>query len=82
MGEMKQALEKNPTVLLEEKTDDICVACPHNKEGLCEAFEKVSRYDAGVLEKCGLNTGLQKKSKVREQKEPFRTDAHILPVFE
>ena len=59
MGEMKLALEKNPKVILEEKTDDICVACPHNKEGLCEAFEKVSRYDAGVLKKCGLNTGLE-----------------------
>ncbi|MFR7899312.1 MAG: DUF1284 domain-containing protein [Ruminococcus sp.] len=34
--------------------DEICSACPNNCEGVCEAAEKVKRYDNEVLVECGL----------------------------
>ena len=39
------------------KTDEICSACPNNSQGICEAAEKVKRYDNAVLAECGLKEG-------------------------
>ena len=60
MAEVKKSLsdEKTPvSLILVGETDEICSACPHNKEGRCESAEKVNRYDNGVLQYTGLQTG-------------------------
>lgn len=48
---------KGADVCLTVKTDEICSACPNNCEGVCEAAEKVKRYDNEVLVECGLKEG-------------------------
>lgn len=60
MAQVKEELlQNNGEVLLElvTQTDDICGACPHNRNGKCETCEKVNVYDAGVLAYCGLESG-------------------------
>lgn len=60
MAEVKEALtaQNGATLItLVGETDEICSACPHNKEGVCEAAEKVDAYDNGVLQYGGLQTG-------------------------
>lgn len=60
MAEVKEGLlgENSKTTLqLVGETDEICSACPHNKNGRCEAAEKVDRYDNGVLQYTGLKIG-------------------------
>ena len=65
MAKMKEILtEQNPMITLVRETDDICCACPHNKEGVCDAAQKVYDYDTGVLESCGLE---------ENEKQPFLT---------
>ena len=65
MAKMKEILtEQNPMITLVRETDDICCACPHNKEGVCDAAQKVYEYDTGVLENCGLK---------ENEKQPFLT---------
>ncbi|MDO4648244.1 MAG: DUF1284 domain-containing protein [Eubacteriales bacterium] len=50
MGNMLDALLKNPKVQLTVQTDVICKACPNRVGKDCEAGEKVERYDRKVLE--------------------------------
>ncbi len=38
--------------------DEICAACPHNINGICEHNERALRYDRGVLALCGLGEGV------------------------
>ena len=60
MAEIKEALTAQngaALITLVGETDEICSACPHNKEGVCEAAEKVDAYDNGVLQYSGLQTG-------------------------
>lgn len=65
MAKMKEILtEQNPMITLVRETDDICCACPHNKEGVCDAAQKVYDYDTGVLKSCGLE---------ENEKQPFLT---------
>lgn len=54
MEKMKNILAHNPKVRIVNRTDDICVCCPHNGGKTCEEAEKTDRYDAGVLEGCGF----------------------------
>ena len=37
--------------------DDLCAACPHNADGVCDAEEKTARYDKTVAELIGLKPG-------------------------
>ena len=55
----EELLQNNGEALLElvTQTDDICSACPHNRNGNCETYGKVNAYDAGVLAYCGLESG-------------------------
>ena len=57
MWAMKQLLEENPPVMLLAGTDDICAACPNNRDGVCTDQEKVIQYDRQVLHRCGLTPG-------------------------
>ena len=57
MQEMLELFTKGADVCLTVNTDEICSACPNNCEGVCEAAEKVKRYDNEVLEECGLKEG-------------------------
>ena len=60
MAQVKEELlQNNGEVWLElvTQTDDICGACPHNRNGKCETCEKVNVYDAGVLAYCGVESG-------------------------
>ena len=51
------AFYKRGRCLSHSKTDEICSACPNNSQGICEAAEKVKRYDNAVLAECGLKEG-------------------------
>ena len=57
MQEMLELFGKGADVCLTVKTDEICSACPNNCEGICEAAEKVKRYDNAVLTECSLQEG-------------------------
>ena len=55
--------KSNPDLLIEviEECDEVCLACPHNKEDVClrekDSQKKVSDMDRQVLEKLGLKKG-------------------------
>ena len=57
MQEMLDLFTEGADVRLVMQTDEICSACPNNCEGICEAAEKVKRYDTAVLDECGLKEG-------------------------
>lgn len=44
----------DPAVRLSADTDIVCGKCPHNRNGRCDTYEKVLRYDHAVLELLGL----------------------------
>ncbi len=56
-SEILARLNQNATVDLTEGMDDICAACPHNQQGICESQDKVLRYDTAVLDELGLTPG-------------------------
>ena len=58
MSEMIHKLESNPIICITVQTDAICLKCPNNKQGICEAASKVAEYDRQVLEQCGLAEGM------------------------
>ena len=49
--------QENPLVTLTVGEDCICKSCPHNLSHICDAAEKVSRYDNAVLTLCELSEG-------------------------
>ena len=57
MKDVLDELQKGMNVRLHVGIDEICSACPNNCEGVCEAAEKVKRYDNEVLVECGLKEG-------------------------
>lgn len=57
MQEMLEIFTKGADVCLTVNTDEICSACPNNCEGLCDAAEKVKRYDNAVLSQCEIKEG-------------------------
>ena len=57
MAEMLEIFEKGAEIILKVQTDEICSACPNNREKLCEDFEKVEKYDRAVLSLCGFEEG-------------------------
>ena len=57
MWKMKRLLEKNPIIELGMRADDVCKACPNNKEGICTSDNKAAEYDRQVLSHLGLHEG-------------------------
>ena len=68
MEQMLHILEQDVPIRLVVKLDEICSACPNHQivqdsenpekqTEICEAEEKVFRYDHGVLDACGLSDG-------------------------
>jgi hypothetical protein len=51
------ALDQNPEIIIVAYEDMICIACPNNKDGICNCIEKVDRYDKSVLRLCNVNNG-------------------------
>jgi hypothetical protein len=47
-------LNSNPNVTITFDEDIVCVACPNNKNGICDCIEKVNRYDETVLRLCNI----------------------------
>jgi len=44
----------NPEIRLVLHTDQICSACPHNQNQICDSNQKVLCYDKNILHLCGL----------------------------
>lgn len=44
----------DPEIRLVLHTDEICQACPHNQNHICESNQKVLDYDRQILTLCGL----------------------------
>lgn len=59
MKEVLDELQKGMDVQLYVGTDEICSACPNNREGQCTDLTLVEKYDNAVLEACGLADGEQ-----------------------
>ena len=66
MEKMLHILEQDVPIRLVVSLDEICSACPNHQvtveasgeeKEICEAQEKVYRYDHGVLDACGLAEG-------------------------
>ena len=59
MGRVIRALSERPetSVRLTRSADAVCAHCPNNLGGICKSTEKVARYDAAVLDACGLKDG-------------------------
>ena len=57
MSQIVEMLKEDPKIELVEGCDELCGACPHDLDGVCESADKVSRYDRGVMEACGLAPG-------------------------
>ena len=49
--------QDDPYITLTGGTDCICASCPHSLSHVCDAAEKVQRYDSAVLMFCGLSVG-------------------------
>lgn len=58
MRMMIEKLESNPTVCITAQMDAVCVKCPNNMQGICEAAGKAEAYDKLVLSSCGLSDGM------------------------
>lgn len=59
MAEMLEIFLKGQKIRLHVDTDEICSACPNNREGQCTDLTLVEKYDNAVLEACGLADGEQ-----------------------
>lgn len=44
-------------VTVTQGCDDLCKACPYNRQGACTSLEKVDFMDGAVLDTCGLSYG-------------------------
>ncbi len=59
MGRVIRTLCERPEmpVRLTCSADAVCEHCPNNDGGTCKSADKVKRYDAAVLDACGLSEG-------------------------
>lgn len=57
MTAIQAALTPEAPVELAGGADRVCAFCPNRRGELCEAQEKVARYDRAVLDRCGLAAG-------------------------
>ena len=75
MTEMLRLFRRDdPYITLTGGTDCICASCPHSLSHVCDAAEKVQRYDSAVLMLCGLSVG----SVLRWSEFTDRVSRHIL----
>jgi len=62
MAEMKAFLEnEDPEISVVNHADIVCKDCPNLVERNCLSYEKVNRYDEGVLSACELPSGQRLK---------------------
>ena len=59
MAEMLKIFLEGKKIRLHVDTDEICSACPNNREGQCTDLTLVEKYDNAVLAACGLADGEQ-----------------------
>ena len=59
MKDVLDELQKGMNVRLHVGIDEICSACPNNREGRCTDVALVEKYDNAVLEACALADGEQ-----------------------
>ncbi len=59
MSNVLQLLEENRPLVLTLSADEICRACPNRRGISCSHWEKVSRYDRGVLQVLGREEGAE-----------------------
>ena len=59
MKEMLELFLKDVPVKLTVKTDEICAACPNNRNGECLDRQKVEKYDRAVLAACNFSEGME-----------------------
>lgn len=57
MSSIINMLNAGASVELTDCTDSVCMFCPNNLNGTCKSDDRVSRFDCGVIEICGLNYG-------------------------
>ena len=57
MNRITESLMAGGEIILHEGCDDICSACPNNKEGRCTSLDKVDRMDREVLKVCDFSYG-------------------------
>lgn len=57
MEKLLNSLLPNTEIRLTVSTDVVCVACPNNKDGLCDKPKLVESYDKEVLRLCGFIDG-------------------------
>lgn len=57
MAEQKRRAAEEDRFVLADSCDDICLACPERRGGLCRTQEKAARYDAAVAARLGLHAG-------------------------
>ncbi len=55
MDMVVEELASDPLVTIHEGCDDICSACPHNKNNTCRSLDKVELMDEQVVKACGLD---------------------------
>ncbi|MGI6265038.1 MAG: DUF1284 domain-containing protein [Acutalibacteraceae bacterium] len=60
MSAVHRALNGGDAAVIAAGADDICAACPHNRDGVCDTEDKVRRYDAAVTALCALSPGEQR----------------------
>lgn len=59
MQEMLELFETDAEIKMHVDTDEICSACPNNRDGICVSDDHVKKYDQAVLELCGLADGME-----------------------
>ncbi|MDO4339336.1 MAG: DUF1284 domain-containing protein [Eubacteriales bacterium] len=69
MQEMLDFFETNVRVKLTVAADEICSACPNNRNGVCRDAGRVEKFDREVLERCGLS---------ENEEMNFRDFAHMV----
>ena len=57
MRRVISALEGGENIILVNGADDICRACPYNKNGTCKDEDKVRRYDSAAKDELSLEYG-------------------------
>lgn len=55
---LKKELQDDTQVRIVAKTDDICSACPHQRDAQCTKEKKIQRLDARHAKALGLKEGM------------------------
>lgn len=57
MDDIWAAIGHGESITITDGADDVCLCCPHNRNGICSTSEKVNRYDGQVRSLLGISTG-------------------------